>query len=240
MKLILSCLAALLFPLTLTAQSPQATQDEEVVKDTYAMVSFLASISPVEQAAFSEITRQPNPITQAALDAKIANAVPTFELSDFQTGTIASIANKPYGDFVSPPSRSTSTLVGAFSHSSFDDGGNGSSWSSIVNVRWTAQNEVYSSDLAIFTKTVAEVIALTNDPKVKVSLDTNAPLSFSRYVAYTVNATFQGKSTGPYNAFFWFGTDSKGNSATKPVDLISGHLVSAALGPDSVYPAGLF
>ena len=67
----------------------------------------------------------------------------------------------------------------------------------------------------------------------------DAQATYTRYAAFTVNATFQGKSTGPHKAIFFFGKDSDGNDVVTPNDLISGTSAMWSALKNSYYPTGL-
>lgn len=66
------------------------------------------------------------------------------------------------------------------------------------------------------------------------------PINYTRYAAFTVDLTFDGKSVGPYKALFLFGTNGSGKEANSAMlDPISGNALVATAGHDT-YPAGLF
>ncbi len=67
----------------------------------------------------------------------------------------------------------------------------------------------------------------------------SVPVNFTHYVAFTVNTTFDGKSTGPHKAIFLFGTDDNGKEVVVPNDLISGPQPIWDVLSKPAYPAGL-
>jgi hypothetical protein len=55
-------------------------------------------------------------------------------------------------------------------------------------------------------------------------------VTYTRYAAVTVNATFQGESTGPYKVIFLFGTYGQGKEQIQVYDLMSGEHDNVGLG----------
>lgn len=65
------------------------------------------------------------------------------------------------------------------------------------------------------------------------------PVTFTRYAAFTVDASLDGKSSGPHKALYLFGTDSKGKEFVAEQDLITGgHSGMWQLLITPNYPAG--
>lgn len=77
------------------------SHDEEVVRNAYAKFSLLCSLPPVTNSAVPQLAGAKMDTLQ--LDAKVAKATPVFDLTGFQTGSVASIANDTWGTFVTPP-----------------------------------------------------------------------------------------------------------------------------------------
>jgi len=65
------------------------------------------------------------------------------------------------------------------------------------------------------------------------------PVTYTRYAAFTVDASFQGKSTGPHKAIFFFGKDDKGKEAVAQNDLLSAPMALWDVPQRPAYPAGL-
>jgi hypothetical protein len=85
----------------LNTSAQSMSHEEEVVRNAYARFSFLCGLPPVTNAGTAQLAD--TKIDAAKLEASVANATPLYELSDFQTGSIASIANEPWGSFVTAP-----------------------------------------------------------------------------------------------------------------------------------------
>jgi hypothetical protein len=71
----------------------------------------------------------------------------------------------------------------------------------------------------------------------KQTLWTDRPgVTFTRYAAYTIDATFQGKSSGPHRAIFFFGQDTAGKEVIAPNDPISGPGILFTIRDIPAYP----
>lgn len=246
MKPIRAGLVVVALTLTLPITSAQSmSHDEEVVRNTYAKLSFLCAVSPLEQIALNQ--EQYAKVDQVTLTNKVAAAVPTFELSDFQSGSIATIANKPWMDYVSQPSGQV--LHGNWSsHSDFStpppQHPDGVKWSRstdstnsvqtyTITVNWANESLTPDQEAYVSSYSVAKAIEIGTPQWSAV------PITLTRYVAFTVNATFDGKSTGSHKAIFLFGTDNSGKEVVVPNDLISGPQPIWDVLIKPAYPVGL-
>ena len=215
---------------------PQVVQaiddpDEAAVRNAYAKVEFKCGLPPLTNAAIKQL--QDAQVTQESLNNRVADATPIFNLSSFRTGTIASIASRPWSDFVTPPQQGGQVLEGFSNNRYYASEGASSSWSE-SEVRWAPSHTVAAeAEAHILAMTVAEVIAHASPQW------SSATVTYTRYVAFTVDATYQGKSTGPHKAIFLFGTDTKGNEVIAQNDLISGGQVLWDSLKQPSYPAGL-
>ena len=188
--------------------------DEGAVRNAYATVEFKCGLPPLTNAAIKQL--QEAQVTQESLNNRVADATPIFNLSSFRTGTIASIASHPWSDFVTAPQQGGQVLEGFSNNRYYTSEGASSSWSE-SEVRWAPSHTVAAeAEAHILAMTVAEVIAQASPQW------SSATVTYTRYVAFTVDATYQGKSTGPHKAIFLFGTDTKGNEVIAQNDLISG------------------
>jgi len=215
------------------------SHEEEVVRNAYAKFSFLCSMPPITNAAVPQLADVK--VDTVQLDAKVAYATPVYDLSDFQTGSIASIANDTWAKFVTPPqspSLGGEILMGGAEIQSYSDGGNETSWQ-MTKVQWNpSPNLSPEGARIILSKTVSEIIKIGS----KQWQPANMPLvAYTRYAAFTVDVKFQGKSSGPHKAIFFFGTDSKGKEYVATNDVISGPspLDNAINFPSDFDPSGL-
>jgi hypothetical protein len=225
----------LTFPL-LNIQAQSMSHEEEVVRNAYAKFSLLCSLPPVTHAATNQLAGVKVDLLQ--LETKVANATPVFDLSDFQTGSVASIANEIWGTFVTPPQQGGNVIDGQLEQQGYEDNGNGTTWQ-MANARWMPSPQITpDGENTLLSKAVSEMIKL-GSPQWQPA---NMPLvTYTRYAEFTVNATFQGKSTGPHKAIFFFGTDAKGKEFVAGNDLISGSgvLNFIANDPGQTDPSGL-
>jgi hypothetical protein len=213
------------------ACSQSMSHEEEVVRTTYTKLSFLCRITPLSRAAKKQLVgAQVDPVK---LDADINAAAPVFTLSNFQVGPIASIANETWGEFVTAPRPGDQALDGSWTTEQYGDNGIQSEWSEI-EVHWApapaASPEV---EKAMLDLTVAAVIKLASKQWYQF------PVTYTRYAAFTVDVSFQGKSTGPHKAIFFFGTDAKGKEVVAQNDLLSGPMALWDVPQKQAYPAGL-
>ncbi len=65
------------------------------------------------------------------------------------------------------------------------------------------------------------------------------PVTYEHYAAFSVGATFQGKTSGTHKALFLFGHDAKGQSVVVPNDLITGTQLLWYVLQNTVDPSGL-
>jgi len=217
--LIVCCLA----PAFLLAQN--ISHEEEVVRNAYAKLSFMCELVPVNEAAFDRNgngSDGPKRSDQVALQTAIAKATPVFTLTDFRTGAIADIANEHWSQFVTWPERKSAVLDVTQVSMSYNYSGNVTAWVG-AKVEWRPNtssippgNPDYYNRL-----TVADAMRM----KLPAWIDpwpTPPGLTFTHYAAYTVDVTFQGKSSGPHRAIFFFGHDADGKEVVAPNDMISG------------------
>ena len=196
----------------------QTMSHEEVVRNAYAKLSFMCGLPPVSHTAFMSHSSayDPHGTDVVALDAAIAKATPVFSLTNFRTGSIAEIAHEPLSRFVTLPSFPGQVLDAVPNPTSYDDWGNKTSWVAATVVWQRSQASASGSYPDDFT--VAKALAQGEF----VWSDFKQPVTFISYVSYTVDAAFQGKSTGPHAATVWFGHDAEGKEVFTVSDPISG------------------
>jgi hypothetical protein len=220
----------------LKAPAQDMSHEEEVVRNAYAKFSLLCSLPPVTEAAIPQLAGVK--VDTIRLQARIANATPVFNLSNFQVGAIVTIANEPWGDFVTAPSQPGEILVGQVDSQSYSDNGNQTSWQ-MINVRWKPSPQITPEvESKILSRTVATIIKIASPQWQPASMP---PVTYTRYAEFTVDVTFQGQSSGPHKAIFFFGKDAKGKEYLAPNDIISGPspLDFVANNPTEMEPTGL-
>lgn len=205
-----------------------STHEEEVVRNTYGALSFLCGLEPISEAARDH--KNPSP---TGIDREVAEATPVFDISHFQTGTVASISSQRWSTRFSTPDKDLPTvLVGNAMQAGYTTETSTFSWR-LMQIRWDVDNS-YTPELTaqIEKWTVGQAIKLG-------SRNWSATGTYTRYATFEITATFQGKTVGPYTASFFFGKDDKGKEVVAPVDtIVSGQLLWEALLPIA-YPAGL-
>jgi hypothetical protein len=226
-----------LLALILSAPTPpflnaqNMSHEEELVRNAYAKLSFLCSVDQLSHVAVDQLAGKK--IDELALNNQTANLLPVFTVSDVQTGLIPSIAHEPWGNFITVAQPADQVLQGALVSFSHADSGNQTEWYG-ARITWTpSHSHSAESEKQVLDMSVADII------KVASGQWANLPVTYTRYAAFTVNATLQGRTTGPHKAIFFFGSDPRGNEVIAINDMMSG---SQALW-DSVskptYPAGL-
>lgn len=230
--LAVSCLA----PQVLHAQS--MSHEEEVVRNSYAKLSFMCELEPVEKAAFDRNgngTDGPKRSDQVALKAAIAEATPVFSLTDFRTGAIADIANEHWSQFITWPIPKSDVLDVVQVSMSYNYFGNVTAWTG-AKAEWKPSNAIPPGNPGYYNQlTVADAMRM----KLPQGIEPQpAPpgLTFTRYAAFTVNVTFQSKSSGTHRAIFFFGRDANGREAVAPNDIISGPGILYNIRDTPVYP----
>lgn len=221
---------AVSFSSPLLAQT--ASHEEEVVRSTYATISFLCSLEPVSNTAIGV-----KEATQVLLDKEVSAATPVFEISHFQTGLITSIESQSWATRFSVPDQNLPAVLTG--HSGYQDysgpGVPNFEWR-MMSVRWDVDNSYTPERIAsIQHATVGEVVKEGSTGKYAWT----TPAVYSRYATFEVTATFQSKTVGPYTSTFFFGKDAKGNEVVVPQDAITGQLLWDALPRQTAYPTDL-
>lgn len=226
-------LSAAVFTLLLLPQAMwgQMNRQEEIVRNGYAKLSLLCTLPPLTKAALNQDQR--SALDQADLNKRLSDASPQFELSDFKTGNITDIASQSWGQFVTVPASGQQILKSGSNTTNYNDSGHAVSWSG-AEVDWQpAPQGAPDIEKYVLSLTVNQAISLAAPQWASV------PVTYSEYAAFTVNASYQGRSTGPHKAIFLFGTDAHGNKFIVPNDLLSGGQALADLLMKPTYPSGL-
>ena len=208
--------------LTPSFSAQTMSHEEEVVRNTYAKLTLLCAVDVLtKNIAMAHFDR--DKVSQTEIDRKMAAALPTYDISNFEIGDLSSIGNRPLSDFESVPApgqrilRISGTPYTYADYSSANDPV--THWAG-VHVSWEDAHTANAAPLQPMSEFgmayVRKILGPGSNP---------APLKrivYTRYAAYTVNATYQGESTGRYQAFFLFGSDDLGKAYIAAYDLISG------------------
>jgi hypothetical protein len=207
------------------------SHEEETVRNAYAKLSFLCAVDPLTQSAVDQLGGKE--IDDLKLNAQMVAETPLFTLSNFQTGTIASIATDQWRQFVTVPQSGSNMLGADLITINNSDSGNLTTWYAARAAWRPAPVITPDAEKSVMDQTVAESIKVGSPQR------SAGPVSYTRYAAFTVDATFQGKSTGPHQAIFFFGTDAHGHEVVAINDLISGPQALWQMFDHNIYPTGL-
>jgi len=188
------------------APATDMTHEETVVRTAYAKFAYASEQEAIGHLAL-EAGGAPVPAVFAGLtsDQRLALAQVSFRLSDFAVGNLRDIIGRKAIDLVSPPVGEM--LSAATPTYSYSDAGFSTIWYSL-QPRWLPASA-----------TSPEVLSATLGELHEMEWHSQAPTAqWQRYASYSVTATFQGKSRGPYKALFIFGHDEKGNEMVMPED----------------------
>ncbi len=212
LRLLLGALALCsAIPLTL-AQQPSGMSDEErIVRTTYARLSYAVQVGQVHQAisdseAETAKDRIINPaakdrmIDPAALAQHLKNAELTFALSDFKVGNVtdADIGQTLYSALVTKPSGDVLAVTPGTTNFTTDSPPDGShiplhTQSTIAGAQWT-RSQTITED---WEQPWAKLFPMIENSR-----------WFTRYASFKVRVSFQGRSR-EYRAMFLFGRDPK-------------------------------
>lgn len=205
------------FPV-LSASAQTMSHEEEVVRNAYAKLSLMCSLPPLTKAGNMQLSGLK--VDPDTLDKEIANATPTFQITSVRTGLIADIANAKWGNFVIAPNGRI--LRGSAVNYDYVDNGNQTKWK-MAQVQWSGKEEDNpEADKIVLGLPISEIIKLDSQYWTGGFPAVALPVTYTRYAAFTVNATFQGKFSGPHKGIFFFGRDARGNEFVADNDLISG------------------
>lgn len=218
LQVLVLCLAAVI---PLAQVSAQVTHEETVVRTTYAKLAYAMNIGEIHQA----LSKGHDP-SLAELESRIAAKQLKFELSNFTSGPISRIAKQNYANLVTKP-----------------DG------QEVVDVALGTYNFMEEVSEKPEVKEASEIGAQANwGPGQNLAADWNVPFEqaladfdagsqakYSRYAAYRVTVSFEGRSRS-YNAMFLFGT---GTVPILAVDNVTNSSALTQLIDKSVYPAVL-
>jgi hypothetical protein len=191
----------LLMPLARGQQ--QMSHEEQVVRMTYAKLSYAIQVEEVSKIIFdSKVAKKP--IDRTIFSSRLKAAELRFELSDFKTGNLSAISQTKYSDLVTKPEGGPALAIGAGIWKEVTDDPKETK-SDVASARWgLAQTLTENWDVPF-----GEVY-----PQMEVAGQHN------RFAAYKVTVSFQGRSL-EYRAMFLFGTDAQGQETVLPIDTTS-------------------
>ncbi|HEY9125545.1 MAG TPA: hypothetical protein VIM62_00375 [Acidobacteriaceae bacterium] len=163
-------------------------------------------------------------IDSADLEAQEQDATPIFDLSDFSTGALQSIADRHWSDLVTLPN--VQVLKVKPTTQKF----NAAEWRELT-LKWG--DAQYAKD-----ERIQHLATNTFGQIQKQAKETGLTADLTRYVSYTVNVTFHGQSTGQYKALFLFGVDN-GKPVVFARDLVLEDALNKVLLGKDEYPSGL-
>lgn len=214
-----------------TSQNAMSAE-EATVRSLYAKLIYGCQVGVLANAVIFNGKRYatdtgPAAGDQAGIEREMARQL-NLELGDFRIGNVADIQNKPLASFI--------TVPGADSFKIYNDGANygiGSQFSttnttiSWISIRWRSGQEAaaHSKEVAdeVYGKSVRQLLA-------------QVPVAYSRYAAFSVHATLQGKSIS-YNALFLFPKDPHAADSWVLDTVIGSELMTLNKAP--LYPGAL-
>ena len=212
-----------------------SNQDEAHVRQLYQQITYLTQVNTITELAIASSANGVQPTAQA-LEAKVASQQATFYLSSFQKGAIADIRSDPWTNFVTPEFKLTQVLeIDTNLENRMEQGSANVSWF-MAQAKWHQPN-LTNLDLSggLFSTTVETMM----DQGSKFFLTPD--VVYSRYMAYTVTASFEGQTIGPYHAMALFGKNGKGQDVISVQDqgVDSATTLEATIPHSQIYPLGL-
>jgi hypothetical protein len=204
---------------TIPAIAQTSTHEEEIVRNTYARIALLSSLDPVSEGATQQWAGQKVDIT--VLNDKILAATPIFTLTDFRVGPLSEIQDTKWGDLVSQSAPQGRILAGGLHKYTHSENNDPSTEWEVAVLRWNeAPKWSEAASKMASAVTVSEIIRQFGHESWD-SDTTAAPVTYTRYAEFTIDATLDGKSSGPHKALFLFGADAKGKPVVVPSDMIT-------------------
>jgi hypothetical protein len=204
-----------------------SSRDEHIVRMMYAQLDYLTQLDVVSTDAMKYYVGEP--VGKDVVAQQLSGTKLSFTLSYFKTGPLSEILNDTWSNYFTLPLPPQQMINVSFTEHDFNDGDAAKiSWET-AKARWATAPEV--PQVAIDREreiTVGQILEAGN--KVAPS-----GIAYTRYAAYTVKASFQGK-TNTYKAIYLFGTNSKGEEQASPED---GFTEMSGIGTPDFYPDGL-
>lgn len=208
------------------------SHEETVVRTAYAKLAYLTQVGVIGHAAIKQhdgATFSASTLAQALKDQEVS-----FQISDVKVGNVSEIASVPWGDLVSPP--------GSFGHVlSIRHGNQTYSDNAASSEHWMYGAAEWQTPPSLPAVSVAAMLAMPCKTVIALGagLWITPDIVYERYAAFTVTATFQGETVGPYKAIFFFGSDAEGREAVSPQDQISDAQALYDVISHPLYPSGL-
>jgi hypothetical protein len=216
-------LLLLLAPLSEGQQ--QMTHEEEVVRTTYARMSFAGQVNEVHDL-LREKRIKGRAIDRIDFQLRMQANTLQFELSGFKVGPLSEIAQVKYSELVTKPSPAIDSLAVMPGHFVYSRDGHEMK-SPTVTALWIKSQDLRGQDW--------------EQPFTQMYAKSEIGGQHTRYAAYHVHVTFQGHSRD-YNAMFLFGSDPRtGEEVAFPSDTIiniNGGALTRFIGEDA-YPETL-
>jgi hypothetical protein len=203
-------LLLLLVPLAKGQQ--QMSHEEEVVRTTYARLSYAVQVNEVHKA-IADFAKD-KVLDNATLNRRLKAAELVFSFSDFKVGNVtdADIGGTKYADLVTKPSGDSLDIAHGYSTFSTDNPADGSvvpqqTQSVIATVQWHGSQTINED----WEQPWAKMFPMIENSN-----------WFSRYASFKVKVSFQGRFR-EYRALFLFGQDAKtGAEYIVPIDTVAG------------------
>ena len=201
--------------------SAQMTHEETVARTTYAKLAYAANIGEIHQV----LSKNHDP-SLAELESRTAAKQLKFQLSNFTSGSTSSIAKQNYADLVTKPDGQDVVDVTLGTYNFTEDvreKGEAREASEMgAQASWAPGQNLQANWNVPFERALAE-------------FDAGSQAKYSRYAAYRVTVSFEGRSR-TYNAMFLFGT---GTVPVLAADNVTNSSALTQLIDKSVYPAVL-
>lgn len=195
------------------------SHEEEVVRSTYAALSFQCSLKPIAKAAME---RDQDFVNEQAVQRESEAATPIFEITHMVVGNISSIQSQNWTSRFSFPDKALpAVLSGSRAQQDYSDPETPQAHWTTMSVHWDVDNSYTPERIAAMQAvTVGKAVEINSTAAEGTWLGKAA--TYTRYATFEVTATFQGRTVGPYTATFFFGKDSSGKEVVAPIDAIVG------------------
>jgi hypothetical protein len=208
--------------LPLATANGQMTQEDRVVRTTYAKLAYAMKIG-----AIHELLRENGQPGSAELEYRLAAKAIKFELSNLSSGSVNDIAKRVYTDLVTKPNGEDVLFTVTVTYNSTED------LEKTREVRETSEMGA-QADWAHGQDLTGEVWNLPFE-RVLAIAETQNKSKYSRYASYRVTVSYVGRSRS-YNAMFLFGS---GEVPVLVLDNVTNSSALATFVSKSVYPAVL-
>jgi hypothetical protein len=190
----------------------RAQQDEAVVRTTYAKLAYAVQ----SRTVYVEAQKHPN-LTAVELAKALQENELRFEISELSGGNVSDIGDRPWSDFVTRPD-SREVLRITHDEEAFTDE-TGTLFTSYFAVPSWGEGSSSAEDWDTPVKTAMRIAGGDGQ--------------YSRYVAATITARFEGKSR-TYRALWMFS-----DSDLTVIDLVTGNSILRTFATESTYPSVL-